>query len=121
MRTGNILDAMVNAKRWEVGRAKVGRLLIDVQHAARDDATPRDFHASLLTRLTWGIHAMAEIMRKRPSAGLIRPDFDVAAVGRRVGRRCHGGDCAGNLIKLCGRGIRAIRAKDAAPPHSKAL
>ncbi len=88
---GNILDEIVNAKRLEVARAKAGRPLADVQRAARDAAAPRDFHAALLSRPPWGIHVIAEIKRKSPSAGLIRPDFDPAAIARTYHE--HGATC----------------------------
>ncbi len=79
---GNILDEIVHAKRQEVAQSKVRRPLADVQTAARDAAPPRDFHAALRTPAPYGIHVIAEIKRRSPSAGLIRPDFDPAAIAR---------------------------------------
>jgi indole-3-glycerol phosphate synthase len=72
----------VQAKRQEVGRARLGRPLEEVRQAALAAPAPRDFFAALSRPAAYGIHVIAEIKRKSPSAGLIRPDFDPASIAR---------------------------------------
>ncbi|MBI4578211.1 MAG: indole-3-glycerol phosphate synthase TrpC [Planctomycetes bacterium] len=80
---GNILDEIVHAKRREVAEARARRPLAEVQAAARAAAAPRDFHAALSgPPAHYGIHVIAEIKRRSPSAGLIRADFDPQAIAR---------------------------------------
>jgi indole-3-glycerol phosphate synthase len=79
---GNILDEIVQAKREEVTRARAVRSLEDVRKAALDAAPPRGFHAAMSASPPLGIHVIAEIKRRSPSAGLIRPDFDPVAIAR---------------------------------------
>jgi len=80
---GNILDEIVQAKRQAVGRARLARPLEEVRQAALAAPAPRDFFAALSQPpAAFGIHVIAEIKRKSPSAGLIRPDFDPASIAR---------------------------------------
>lgn len=79
---GNILDQIVATKRLEVSAARARTPLADVQSAARDAAPPRDFHAAIAAPAPRGIHLIAEIKKKSPSAGLIRPDFDPIELAR---------------------------------------
>lgn len=79
---GNILDEIVQAKRQEVGQAKLARPLQELRAAAVDTPPPRDFYGALTGQAAYGIHVIAEIKRKSPSAGLIRPDFDPAVIAR---------------------------------------
>lgn len=77
---GTILDQIVQTKRTEVAARKQGRPLADVQRAARDAQPARDFHAALAAPAPRGIHVIAEIKKRSPSAGLIRADFDPVAI-----------------------------------------
>lgn len=79
---GTILDRIIETKREEVARRLNERPLADVQAAARDAAPPRDFYATLAGTTPRAIHVIAEIKKKSPSAGLIRPDFDPVAIAR---------------------------------------
>lgn len=79
---GNILDRIIETKRAEVVRRREERPLPDVRAAARDAAPPRDFCAALAGPAARGIHVIAEIKKKSPSAGLIRADFDPATIAR---------------------------------------
>jgi indole-3-glycerol phosphate synthase len=79
---GNILDQIVADKRAEVARAKVARPLDEIMRSAEAVPAPRDFFAAITAPPPAGIHLIAEIKRKSPSAGLIRPDFDPITIAR---------------------------------------
>lgn len=76
------MDEIVAAKRLEVARAQAGRSLAEVKAAAGDAEPPRDFYGALVGQPARGVHVIAEIKRKSPSVGLIRPDFDPVAIAR---------------------------------------
>ena len=75
-----ILDRIVAGKHDELAARRVARPLAEVQHAAATAPPPRDFHAALTAVPSHGVHLIAEIKRKSPSAGLIRADFNPAAI-----------------------------------------
>lgn len=77
---GNILDSIVETKRQEVAARKTARPLTSVKAAAASAPAPRDFHRTLSVTPSCGVHLIAEIKKKSPSAGLIRPDFDPATL-----------------------------------------
>ena len=77
-----ILDQIVETKRAELARRQQARPLADVRRAAGAAPPPRDFYAALAAEPIRGVHLIAEIKRKSPSAGLIRPDFDLLAIAR---------------------------------------
>lgn len=79
---GTILDEIVAAKRREVEERQGSRPLSEITRAAAEAEPPRDFHAAIAARPRRRIHLIAEIKRKSPSAGLIRPDFEPAAIAR---------------------------------------
>jgi len=77
-----ILDQIVETKRAELVCRQQARPLADVRQAAAAVPPPRDFYAALAAEPARGVHLIAEIKRKSPSAGLIRPDFDLLAIAR---------------------------------------
>ncbi len=79
---GTILDEIVAAKRREVTQRQAARSLAEIRRLAADAEPPRDFHAAIAARPRKRVHLITEIKRKSPSAGLIRPDFDPAAIAR---------------------------------------
>ncbi|HSW46911.1 MAG TPA: indole-3-glycerol phosphate synthase TrpC [Phycisphaerae bacterium] len=79
---GNILDRIIETKRAEVAASRALRPLADVRQSARDAEPPRDFHGALFAPAPHGIHVIAEIKKKSPSAGLIRAAFDPVAIAR---------------------------------------
>lgn len=78
----NILDEIVQAKQQEVGRSRLARPLEELRSAAVDMPPARDFLSALEAPPPYGIHVIAEIKRKSPSAGLIRADFDPVQIAR---------------------------------------
>ena len=83
----DVLERICATKRKEVARAKAARPLAEVERAARTAPAPRGFIAALKRALAAGRYGLiAEIKRASPSAGLIRPDFDPAALARAYAR-----------------------------------
>jgi len=81
-----ILDRILEVKRAEIAAAKAGAP--DVERKARAAAAPRDFVAALRAREP---AVIAEIKKASPSRGVLREDFDPAAIARsyeRAGAAC---------------------------------
>jgi indole-3-glycerol phosphate synthase len=73
----SILERILESKRAEVAAAKRERP--DVESAARAAPRPRDFVGALRARRP---AVIAEIKRASPSRGLLRADFDPAAIAK---------------------------------------
>lgn len=86
----NILDQIIQTKRAEVAAAKARRSFAEVQSAAADAAPARDFYAAVARPSPRGVRLIAEIKKRSPSAGLIRPDFDPVTLARVY--HTHGAD-----------------------------
>jgi indole-3-glycerol phosphate synthase len=76
------LDEIVESKYREVASIQSARPLANVRQAALDAPPPRDLYKALTSTSSLGVHLIAEIKRRSPSAGLIRPDFDPATIAR---------------------------------------
>jgi indole-3-glycerol phosphate synthase len=73
----NILDTIVEEKKGEI--AKLPERLIaagDLRDAMLERGEDRDFLAALREPKRGSIALIAEVKRKSPSAGVLRPDFD---------------------------------------------
>jgi indole-3-glycerol phosphate synthase len=79
----NILDRIMAVKRAEVAAAKNAVSASQLEQQARKQGPPRDFIASLRSRIDGGEAAViAEIKRASPSKGLLREQFAPAEIAR---------------------------------------
>jgi indole-3-glycerol phosphate synthase len=81
-----ILERILEVKRAEIAAAKLRRP--DIERKARAAAAPRDFVAALRAREP---AVIAEIKKASPSRGVLREDFDPAAIAasyERAGAAC---------------------------------
>lgn len=79
--SGDILARILEVKVEEVAAGKIEQPLSELKARIADLPTPRDFAGDLECRARDSKDAViAEIKRASPSAGLIRPDFDPAAL-----------------------------------------
>jgi indole-3-glycerol phosphate synthase len=88
----DILDKILARKAEEIAAAKRERPLAQVRDEASAAPPPRDFTAALRAKIARGQAAViAEIKRASPSNGLLRPNFDPAAIA--MGYAAHGAAC----------------------------
>jgi len=76
----SILDEIRAYKLEDVARRKAARPQAAIEAAARDADRPRDFFDALRKASSRGYGLIAEIKKASPSKGLIRADFDPAAL-----------------------------------------
>ncbi len=77
-----ILDDIVEAKRKAVEAAKAALPLNELQASLGDVEQPRDFYGAIDSPAPHGIHLIAEVKKASPSAGVLKPDYDPAAIAR---------------------------------------
>lgn len=83
----DVLARILSTKSTELEAAKRLRPLADLQRAAAAAGAPRGFCRALGARLVAGGDAViAEIKKASPSKGLLREDFDPAAIARSYQR-----------------------------------
>ncbi|MEM9756572.1 MAG: indole-3-glycerol phosphate synthase TrpC [Pseudomonadota bacterium] len=78
----NILDEIRDYKLSEIAAAKTAVPTSEIEAAARSAPPVRPFGARLKAASAGGYGLIAEIKRASPSKGLIRPDFDPAALAK---------------------------------------
>jgi indole-3-glycerol phosphate synthase len=79
----SILDQILDTKRQEVSAAKARVSLEDLKSLIRGLQRPRNFFQAVTTRGKKPLNLIAEVKKASPSAGLIRADFDPAAIARQ--------------------------------------
>ncbi len=83
MTVGDILQRILETKRGEVAAARSARPQAALEADARAAAPARDFAGALRAKIAAGEPAViAEVKRASPSKGLLRADFDPAAIAR---------------------------------------
>jgi indole-3-glycerol phosphate synthase len=76
------LDRIIATKRQELAERSQSAPLVELRRRAANADLPRDFYGALAHATRSEVHLIAEIKKKSPSAGLIRRDFDPAAIAR---------------------------------------
>ncbi len=95
----DILRRILATKRDEVLSARERTPLGDLFKVARSVPPPRDFAAALRIRLATGRSAViAEVKKASPSKGVLRAEFDPAAIARSYAR--HGAACLSVLTDV---------------------
>jgi indole-3-glycerol phosphate synthase len=78
-----ILDDILANKAREIAKAKAARPLAAVRCAAKAAGTPRDFVGAIRNKVDTGQPAIiAELKKASPSRGVLRADFDPAAIAK---------------------------------------
>ena len=79
----DILQRILATKREEVAAAQALRPIDELRQMARAASAPRDFVGAIRARIAQGKPAViAEVKRASPSKGLLRADYDPAAIAR---------------------------------------
>jgi indole-3-glycerol phosphate synthase len=88
----DILQKILAVKAEEIAKAKANVGATDMLHRAEDAEKPRDFAGALRGKIAAGLPAViAEIKKASPSKGLLRKEFDPAAIARSYAE--HGAAC----------------------------
>src|SRR5471032_2204077 len=95
----DILQRIVEVKREELAAARPKRSAADLQELARGQAAPRGFAAAMRAKVARGAAAViAEIKKASPSKGVLREQFDPAAIAASYAT--HGAACLSVLTDV---------------------
>ena len=95
----DILQRIVEVKRDEIAAARPKRSAADLQDIARAQSAPRGFAAAMRAHIGRGDAAViAEVKKASPSKGVLRADFDPAAIAASYAR--HGAACLSVLTDV---------------------
>ncbi len=88
----DILEKILKVKRQEIAAGKQKHPLAQLRDDAEKAGKPRDFIGALRSKISAGMPAViAEVKKASPSKGVLRADFDPAAIARSYAR--HGAAC----------------------------
>ena len=97
--TGDILARVIATKKTEIEAGRARHSLADLEALARQQSAPRDFVGAIRTKLAANHPAViAEIKKASPSKGVIREDFDPAAIAQSYA--AHGAACLSVLTDV---------------------
>ncbi|MDH5578858.1 MAG: indole-3-glycerol-phosphate synthase TrpC, partial [Betaproteobacteria bacterium] len=83
----DILERILATKREEIAAAKARTPIADLERSARAAPPARDFGGALRAKIAAGRPAViAESKRASPSKGLLRENYDPAAIARSYER-----------------------------------
>ena len=95
----DILQRIVEVKREEIAAARPRRSAGDLQELARGQDAPRGFAAAMRAKVARGDAAViAEIKKASPSKGVLREQFDPAAIASAYAK--HGAACLSVLTDV---------------------
>ena len=95
----DILQRIVEVKREEIAAARPKRSVGDLRELARGQTAPRGFAAAMRAKVARGDAAViAEIKKASPSKGVLREQFDPAAIAASYAK--HGAACLSVLTDV---------------------